>query len=322
MDGPISLVKITEGLHVLQHVYGQRSGTLSAEEQMRLADRADLVGRTDRVQSELNLLTVALELLSRAEQQPAQAPELGSGGALDLHPGLTIYATEDVNEDRKVITDGVVFHAVLQQLRLAELSVADQLLVVAGADNLAGESLEALARQARRQGLSLLYLFEHLRGDLRQLLGGGDSAAVLMRLGNAQEAAAAAEFIGRGHRFVLSQITRGFSETTTVGGGTSRGGSSSSMDWTSTWQESSTWSQAHSPSHASTQTRVYEFTVEPTTIQELPPTAFVMVDTGPEGRRVVVGDCNPANCLLDRVSDHPLPAGARQEPGSNLAGPH
>jgi hypothetical protein len=54
-----------------------------------------------------------------------------------------------------------------------------------------------------------------------------------------------------------------------------------------------------------TAARVYEFEVEPTALQGLAPTAFVMVENGMSGRRVVVGDCNPGTVLLDRVADRP-----------------
>jgi hypothetical protein len=82
------------------------------------------------------------------------------------------------------------------------------MLVVAGADRIGLAGLESLARQCRRVGVRLVLLLERPRGDLKELLGSSDSATILMRLGNAQDAAAAAEFIGRGHKMVLSQSPR------------------------------------------------------------------------------------------------------------------
>ena len=52
---------------------------------------------------------------------------------------------------------------------------------------------------------------------------------------------------------------------------------------------------------------MYEFQVEPTALQSLAPTAFVLVEAGPTGRRVVMGDCNPGIVLLDRVARDALP---------------
>ena len=201
------------------------------------------------------------------------------------------------------------------------------MLVIAGADRMSRDSLEALTRQARRAEIRLVLLLEHLRGEIQQLLGNANSAAILMQLGNAQEAAAAAEFIGRGHKFVLNQITRQVGKTFTKGTGqtwgtsdsqnTTKSTSNGSSDWSRstsftesrsrTWQDSANKSVADSTTDGETASRVYEYTMEPTTIQSLPPTAFVLIETGALDRRVTVGDCNPGIILMDRVSPDPLP---------------
>jgi hypothetical protein len=48
-------------------------------------------------------------------------------------------------------------------------------------------------------------MFRHLREDTLHMLGGGSAA--FMRLGNHAEAEQAASYIGRQHKFVLSQLT-------------------------------------------------------------------------------------------------------------------
>jgi hypothetical protein len=217
----------------------------------------------------------------------------------------------------------------------------DTVLIVAGADHLGRDSLEELARQAHRADTRLVLLLQRLRGDTHELLGGSDSAAMLMRLGNAREAATAAEFIGRGHRFVLSQMTEQVGRTFTAGTTTSHGGQESFSDSESggvgmgvsmgsigdipmpmvsgsanrtdtfttsrarTWQDTVSSSTADSITSGTTLDRVYEFTVEPTAIQALPATAFVLVEPAPGGRRVVMADCNPGISLLDRVAADP-----------------
>ncbi|MEE1743367.1 MULTISPECIES: hypothetical protein [unclassified Streptomyces] len=45
--------------------------------------------------------------------------------------------------------------------------------------------------------------------------------------------------------------------------------------------------------------------IEPTQIQALPATGLVLVETGPAGRRVVSGDCNPGINFLPRLSARP-----------------
>ena len=79
-------------------------------------------------------------------------------------------------------------------------------LVVAGADDLSRRHLERLADICGRREVRLVYLFRHLRAASTELIGGG--AVAFMRLGNHEEAARAADFIGRHHRFVLTQVTR------------------------------------------------------------------------------------------------------------------
>src|SRR6185437_13499754 len=113
-----------------------------------------------------------------------------------------------------------------------------------------------------------------------------------MRMGNAQEAGAAAEYIGRGHTFQLSQlskqvgpsVTEGTSYSTTETEGqsvteTQSGGGSSGDTWsrgvTDTWGTSYTTGRSFSEGRSETDgmvvQRSYEFTVEPTQLQDLEP---------------------------------------------------
>jgi hypothetical protein len=173
--------------------------------------------------------------------------------------------------------------------------------------------------------MRLICMVEHLRGDMTQLLGGSDSAALVMKIGNAQEAVAAANHFGSQHKFVLSQITEGIGRAFTTGGGTTTGTSDgisetqgvtsgrSGRAWSSSvtesrtrsWQETRNWSETNSTNEGVTRSRVYEPTVKPTAFQSLPPTAFFLVDSGPQGRRIVLGDCNPGIVALDHVAQAP-----------------
>ena len=76
--------------------------------------------------------------------------------------------------------------------------------------------IEQLSTLCERRGIRLVLFFGHLREESLHTIGGGEVA--LMRLGNHQEASQAAEFIGKGHKFVLSQLTRtlGGNETHTL----------------------------------------------------------------------------------------------------------
>lgn len=74
---------------------------------------------------------------------------------------------------------------------------------------------------------------------------------------------------------------------------------------TETWQHTVSMARSGSTGVGGTASRVYEFAVEPTRLQALPPTAFVLVEVGPAGRRVVLGDCNPGIALLPDVAREP-----------------
>ncbi|WP_330274297.1 hypothetical protein OG205_00970 [Lentzea sp. NBC_00516] len=335
LTGPVTFAKLVAGLQVLRRVYDAGSDeTLAADELRKLNSYVDTAGNTDQVRNELQSLEGELRSLARAEEDAAD-----SAGFREVWPvrGLATIATRARTGRHRRFLDHVVFHRALQELHSRQ-ATGRETLVVAGADQIGLEALEAMARQARRSGVRLIFLIQHLRDDLRKLLGAGGTATLLMQLGNGEEAAAAAEFIGRGHKFVMSQLTEQIGKTLTHGSSTSEGGSegvttsrgsssggsssssysnnggssSSGSSWSSfssraesreaNWSDTRSQSEARSETLGRTDARVYEFTVEPTTLQALAPTAFVMVETAPTGRRVVLGDCNPGIVLLDRVA--------------------
>ncbi len=339
LSGQVTFTKLVAGLQVFRRVYDAASDeTLSAEELRKLNSYVDTVGKTDQVHNELQSLEGELRGLARSEKAGAETP-----GFRAIWPvrGFTAIATRAKTGRHRRFLEHVVFHRVLQELHTRE-TTGNETLVIAGADQIGLESLEAMARQARRAGVRLIFLIQHLRDDMQKMLGGAGSVSVLMQLGNGDEAATAAEFIGRGHKFVLSQLTVQVGRTLTHGSASTEGGSSStsrtrgysygstssyssssggnsgsSFGSTSSrnvstthtreqnWSETVNQSEANSENLGKTAARVYEFDVEPTALQGLAPTAFVMVETAPTGRRVVVGDCNPGTVLLSRVAARP-----------------
>ncbi|MFI8984649.1 hypothetical protein ACIG63_06090 [Streptomyces antimycoticus] len=363
LDGQPTFRRLVAGLEVLRRTYDlSAEGLLTAAEITRLTARVDTIGQTEHVQRELQFLISSLNLLAWEERGGTPQVDITKQARSLWQPAsLTVVTTSHSQHHRKHLLDHVVFQRLLHDMRHRSSNSEGNVLVVAGADNLGLENVEALAKQCRRIGVRLILFIERLRGDLKELLGSSDSAAILMRLGNAQDAAAAAEFIGRGHKMVLSQLTdqvgrtfstsvgysSGHSDSTswtkgsTVTKGTSetRGTSDSegtsestgtsdtegtSQTWgtsksastnfsrsknksvtdarTRSWQDTANVSLADNTGHSSTQARVYEFTVEPTTIQALPTTAFLLVESSSAGRRIVLGDCNPGIVLLDHVA--------------------
>jgi hypothetical protein len=197
-------------------------------------------------------------------------------------------------------------------------------LVLLGADEVNHRSIEKLSTLCERRGVRLVLFFAHLREESLHTIGGGEVA--LMRLGNHQEANQAADYIGKGHKFVLSQLTRtlGGNETHTLGdtvgesethGGSknkSYSGHGKSTSYGTNWSKTRNWSQTESTakgtnwSDASSVQRVYEYTLEPRVLQDLPEYAMVLVKGHGRGSVIQAVEVDPAIVTLSRVSMGPM----------------
>jgi hypothetical protein len=202
---------------------------------------------------------------------------------------------------------------------------------VAGADELARRHIERLSDICDRRDVRLVMLFRHLREASLQVIGTGPVA--FMKLGNHEEATRAADFIGREHKFVLSQLTRtlGGSDTHTEStsindsAGTSGGTNSSTSaefpnlvgkSWSSgenkgwnvgrSWGATSSRAVGISWSDATTSQRVYEYAIEPRVLQNLPDYAMLLVESSTDGPTVKAIECNPDIITLPRVTMRPL----------------
>ncbi|MEJ2855470.1 MULTISPECIES: hypothetical protein [unclassified Saccharothrix] len=335
LDEPVTFARLSAALRVVRgHGYhGRTRQRLSLAEAGRLTGRIDLVGTTPRVADALQALAHLTELL--AVDTETAPPSTWSG------PGLTVLTSGGADADRKDFLDRVLFQRVVHALRTGLPGSGRDVLFVAGADRMGLDNLEALAKQAGLAKVRLVLLLEHLRGDLVDLLGTAGSAAILMRLGNADEAESAARFVGRRHRFedtgTSVQTGTTLTESTSTSHSTQAGTSETEgtqrttprdaglFDWragtkgtssgvgtseSKTWSESTSQSIADAESTTTSRSRVYEYEVEPTVFQGLPPTGFVMVENGPNGRTVVHGDCDPRITLLRRVALEPRPGDA------------
>ena len=192
-------------------------------------------------------------------------------------------------------------------------------VIIAGADEITRPHLERLASACERRRVPLTIMFRHLREDALALLGGGTPA--FMRMGNHTEAEQAANYIGRQHKFVLSQFTAtvggnqtstrndtdGYSDGTSssrsrqefhLGFGTRTRGTSTSRSWStgSSWADGTSWSDA-----TSTQ-RVYEYAVEPAVLQNLPDRALLLALPGSAAPQLQPVECDPAIAALPGVS--------------------
>ncbi|MBV9450729.1 MAG: hypothetical protein JO345_33045 [Streptosporangiaceae bacterium] len=204
-------------------------------------------------------------------------------------------------------------------------------VVIAAADEITRHHLERLADACEGRGVPLTLLFRHLRDDATAMIGGG--ATAFMRLGNHQEAEQAAAFIGRHHTFVLSGWTATMGgEHTTTHGTTQTWGNSQSHGLSSTrgWAEDPMSSRSASGSHtrsreygqnysysteqsesdgqnwsdATSTQRVYEYSVEPTVLQNLPDNALLLA-ARPAGTSLQPVECHPGIVTLPHVSTTP-----------------
>jgi hypothetical protein len=344
LDPPLTFVRIAAALRVLQEpAKVDDIDILSPKEKSAIVNQIDELGVRGRIRNEIRYLRSCLERLAGREENTAVAT------AQPWWPisGLRIIETSirDTAAARKEFIDQVLFQAALYQLRRRRGDVSRDLLVIAGGDRIGFPALESMARNAASSGIRLINFFEHIAGGTERLIGVGDSTTLIMQLGNAKEAEAAAEFVGRGHKFVFSQVTRRVGSSLTTGTSTSAGGSvtisetegrsgsrgksgkssgwnrSVSVSQSEFWQNTESLSATDSRQDGTVLQRVYEFNVEPTQIQQLPPTAFVLVDSSLNDRRAALGDCNPGIILLPRVAStahQAVPAGPQQQ-GAPLA---
>ena len=211
-------------------------------------------------------------------------------------------------------------------------------VIIVGADEISGPHLERLAGACERRGVPLTLLFRHLRDTGLGMLGGG--AAAFMRLGHHTEAEQAAAYIGRQHRFVLSNVTatlggsdthtltetEGQTVTDTIHTGGQAGwkrrlhpgipgnaghpesrGPSRSRSVSRNWSTARSWAESTNWSNAAASQRVYEYAVEPPVLQNLPDQALLLVTRGSGGPVLTSVECDPAIVTLPRVSSAPLP---------------
>jgi hypothetical protein len=348
LGGAVSPQRLLAGVRVLLGSAAPDDDVLAPAETAALIRAIDELGAgTEAVRGQLFFLQEALEMLVGKADSDAESP-------LPVFPeaGLVVVATADPVRLRKEFVDRIVFQSTLQRLKAGNFPAGDRILAIAGADAIGTEGLEELDRVAVQRGVKVVLMFEHLRGESLNIIGTGQSATVMMRLGNANEADAAAAYIGRGYSFKLSSVSVQVGITNTNGGGTTTGrtdtrtnsdstttgtsdtkgsshtsgyessssGSSSSRTTNSSRtnsyssaisdssQEMTNWSNAESKNDTESEQRVYEYTVEPTVIQTLPETAFILVSgaaAGVSGRPLLVGDCNMAIALQKGVAEVP-----------------
>lgn len=308
LDGAVTFGRLAAGVRVLRQ--GSADARLSEVETARLVDaHLSDVDQGEWTARQLRLLSNRLDVLLDTDNGPDRP--------MWTQQRLTVVASAGRRGDRDVLLDRLLVQVALAGIDGGSLH---GVLVVAGADHLGTDTLRALSDHTRQAGVRLMLLIDQPQGDLEKTVGTGGAVCV-MKMYNHRDATVAAEFIGKGHRFVISQVTRQVGRTFSDGGGDSftantsagvnRGlGKGRSDSRGHAWSGTRNWSAADNIGTSSTSGRVYEFVVEPHEILGMPETAFILVDNTSHGRRVTMVDGNPGICLLDRVAREPLEAGA------------
>ena len=268
-------------------------------------------------------LRQALPRLRALEAQVHPLRELGSGPVLPAPSDAVLRTLMLGDSGRLLVTSDLLVHLLLQWLirALQAASLRPNVLIVVGADQLPRRHLRQLTDLCTRLQVRSVLLFRELEGEAAQLLGSSDAVA-FMRLANAHQAELAANHIGKGHYFQLTQLTRSHSETQSSSRGMtdqesfSRAtpfGFNRGRSWGTTrgYAESIGWQDAESKQ------RVYEYAVEPTWLQHLPDFALLLVQRtdidldsshrfGSRTPELRVADCNPDILSLPRVLTTPL----------------
>jgi hypothetical protein len=290
-------------------------GLLTSREQALICERLFPTGYQQQISTNLARLDAFLSDLARST---GYAPTMSPPPAPAYYTCLALEAGARSARGEVLTALAVQWLTVL----VSANSACAPAVITTGTDEIARPHLERLSDACERRKVPLTFLFRHLREDALQLLGGGTTA--FMRLGNHTEAEQAGGYLGRHHKFVLSQLTAtyGGNETQTrsdtygygdsdnssrnwqefhLGPGTRSRGNSASRNWSVgvSGAEGTSWSDA-----ASVQ-RVYEYAVEPAVLQNLPEHALLLAVPGSGGPEFRAVECDPVIATMPGVDTRP-----------------
>lgn len=316
LDGRLTFSRLAAGIQVLRSAVPAE--VLDDAEAARLAGRVGDLGSDEWTLRQLRFLASQLAML---DEPVGPSGAAGPDRLLWSGAHVCVVAGSGGRGDRRELQDRLV-------LQLAQHALQDGgrfagLLAVAGADQLGAAALERLSDHARQAGVQLMMMIDQPQGELERIAGTGGAVCV-MKMYNHRDAAIAADFIGREHKFVVSQVTAQLGRSFSDGGGDNFSASSNQSTNSRsglfretgrrtgvgesrghTWTGARTWTATQNASDSTATSRVYEFAVEPQQILGMPETAFIMVDNTGPARRVVMADSFPGICLFDGVSATP-----------------
>lgn len=331
--GGLSVRRVVAGLDVANQVMGSAlADALTPAERTAVEESGYLTATAARVRDRYAYLRPRLEAVAALATDPQAAVLLAPPGVAGAGSGaaaaVSVVAVDGVGRRERSFLANLVVQCWSQRLRDHRHDGPAPLVVVAGADLLTFDTVTTFSQRASRAGIRSMFLFANLEDDAKRLLGTDGADTLFFQLQNHEQAQAAADFIGRRHRFVVGQLTKSVADmlggshgenrswstgvTDTVGDSVTYGGlfkffadntsksvstavqttEGTGTQWSDSWQKTETFGE--------TATRVYEYDTEPRTIQELDTSCFVFVSRRGGRTKVAVGDCNPG---LERVRD-------------------
>jgi hypothetical protein len=305
LDGDIAPARLAAAQAALGHPADPE--LLTAAEQALIGGDLFPPGYRRQIGSNLVRLDAFLTDLARYAAHPA------------ARPGGPAYYTCLALDSAARSARGELLLALAVQWLTVQVSgstVSAPAVIIAGADEVARPHLERLADACERRQVPLTLMFRHLREDALAVLGGGTAA--FMRLGHHGEAEQAAAYIGRQHKFVLSQLTatlggnESHTRTDTEAYGVTDSVASRNWSVAQSWATGTNWSTATAAQ------RVYEFAVEPAVLQGLPDHALLLTVPGRAGPDLRAVECDPAIVTLPGVSTRPL-APVRRPAGTDVS---
>jgi hypothetical protein len=194
-------------------------------------------------------------------------------------------------------------------------------LFVLGADKLHGGTLDRLSDACERSATRLVLAYRNIPAHVRPRLGRGNAVAAFMRLADAEDARAASERLGTGHRFALAQLTEviggsvadtadgtytstageaGAGESGTAGeAGAGESGISESEPVSAAIRTSTGWGMATAKATADSESlspavpRSRDFLAGPDELRQLPASAMIISYAASGGQQLVLADANP-----------------------------
>ena len=317
LSGPATLPRLHAAIGVALGDRAQTAAVLSERERRALSDyHADVVSARQPIADRLADLQRDISGLMRFRHADAVAPERRGRASrtvrtFEVGPGL---GTQDVELGRALLATSIA-------RGFDEAVAGDDLLVVAGAEELAPEVLDRLTAAGHRPGKRLILLCGKIERQTQRLLGhAGAAVAVFLRLPNAADAQLAAEHLGREFTFVVNGVsiaegktaswTNAYSQSSSV---TQTSGSSwqrhllvfardfgRSVSTSFTTGSGTTTSVGGSTQRTQTTSlgRVHEYVVQPEIFQRLEESCMLIVDH----RTVTWASCDT------RISGSPLTA--------------